>query len=708
MTPTRPSADLRHHAARRRAVARLQHDPAREAARGARAGGARCRCNRGGISGRLARGLGERECGGARGAGPDHLRRWPAATREDIELAARALGTAPRQRIHVFLATSAIHRQYKLNMAQEEILRRAVEGVPIARELLRGRGVLARGRLAHRARVPGAGRRGRDRGGRHHGQHPRHGRLHGAGRVRASCSATCASTCAASTGVRLSVHCHDDLGMAVANSLTAVVAGARQIECTINGIGERAGNCSLEEVVMALKTRAAFFNLHTGVNTTRLYPTSRLVSSITGMPIPRNKAVVGENAFAHEAGIHQHGMLQEPHDLRDHAARGRRPARAATWCSASTAAATRSASASRQLGFELDEAELNRVFEEFKALADKKKELFDGDIEALVLRAERLGAGPWTLAQPGRRGPQRRAAQRHRAAPARRRPHGRAPRPSAMARSMPPTRRSSAPPASAVTCANSRCTRSPRARTRRARRSCTWSTTGAATAARASAPTSSRRAQRALLEVINRIELSQQTRVRAASAMRPAKTPPATGSQRRCRKEPMPIPATPYIWFNGKLVAWEKATVHVLAHALHYGSSVFEGVRAYATPRAWRSSVCTTTPGACSTRRRSTASQIPFTRRADQRGLPPGDRGQRASPGAYIRPIAFAAMARSASRPKIDPPVDVAIAAWEWGKYLGHESEETASTCASRPGSAWHPTRCRRSPRPAATTSRAS
>ena len=110
--------------------------------------------------------------------------------------------------------------------------------------------------------------------------------------------------------VVLSVHCHDDLGMAVANSLTAVLAGARQVECTINGIGERAGNCSLEEVVMALKTREAYFRLRTGIDTTRLYPTSRLVSSITGMPIPRNKAVIGENAFAHESGIHQHGMLR--------------------------------------------------------------------------------------------------------------------------------------------------------------------------------------------------------------------------------------------------------------------------------------------------------------------------------------------------------------------------------------------------------------
>jgi len=199
-------------------------------------------------------------------------------------------------------------------------------------------------------------------------------------------------------GVRLSVHCHDDLGMAVANSLTAVVAGARQIECTMNGIGERAGNCSLEEVVMALKTRAAFFNVATAVNTSRLYPTSRLVSSITGMPIPRNKAVVGENAFAHESGIHQHGMLKHhstyeilrPEDVglaRSHLVLGKHSGRHAF------------RERVQALGFELEEAEFNRVFEEFKALADKKKELFDGDIEAVVLRAEGAAAGPWQLVE---------------------------------------------------------------------------------------------------------------------------------------------------------------------------------------------------------------------------------------------------------------------------------------------------------------------
>ena len=147
---------------------------------------------------------------------------------------------------------------------------------------------------------------------------------------------------------------------------------------------------------MALKTRQAFFNVTTGIQTNRLYPTSRLVSSITGMPIPRNKAVVGENAFAHEAGIHQHGMLKHystyeilrPEDVglsRSHLVLGKHSGRHAF------------RDRVKELGFDLDEAEFNRVFEEFKALADKKKELFDGDIEALVLRAEGSASGPWNL-----------------------------------------------------------------------------------------------------------------------------------------------------------------------------------------------------------------------------------------------------------------------------------------------------------------------
>src|SRR5690606_5751201 len=208
--------------------------------------------------------------------------------------------------------------------------------------------------------------------------------------------------------VTLSVHCHNDLGMAVANSLAAVAAGARQVECTINGIGERAGNCSLEEVVMALRTRTAFFGADTGIDTTRLYPTSRLVAGVTGMPVPRNKAVVGENAFAHEAGIHQHGMLanratyeiMRPEDVgfaRSSLVLGKHSGRHAF------------RQRVRELGFDLDEFETNRAFLEFKKLADRKKELFDGDIEAIVLNVDSASGGPWALCslsvQSGTAGP---------------------------------------------------------------------------------------------------------------------------------------------------------------------------------------------------------------------------------------------------------------------------------------------------------------
>jgi len=316
---------------------------------------------------------------------------------EDIELAARALAAAPHRRLHVFLATSAIHRQYKLNMAQEEILRLAAAGVGRARELCEDVEFspedASRTELEFLAQVVEV--------------------AIAAGATTVNIPDTVGYTVPDEfaelfrylrknvrgiEGVRLSVHCHDDLGMAVANSLTAVVAGARQIECTINGIGERAGNCSLEEVVMALKTRAAFFNVVTEVNTSRLYPTSRLISSITGMPIPRNKAVVGENAFAHESGIHQHGMLKNPSTYeilrpedvglsRSHLVLGKHSGRHAF------------RERVQALGFELDEVEFNRVFEDFKALADKKKELFDGDIEALVLRAEGSASGPWQLTE---------------------------------------------------------------------------------------------------------------------------------------------------------------------------------------------------------------------------------------------------------------------------------------------------------------------
>ena len=313
----------------------------------------------------------------------------------DIDMAAKALQPAPQHRIHVFLATSAIHREYKLNMAKSEIIRSAAEGVRMARGLCDDVEFspedASRTELEFLTEVVEA--------------------AIDAGATTINIPDTVGYTVPHEFSetfrylrknvrgidkVTLSVHCHDDLGMAVANSLMAVVAGARQIECTLNGIGERAGNCSLEEVVMALKTREAFFNARTRINTTRLYPASRLLSSITGMPIPRNKAIVGENAFAHEAGIHQHGMLKHhstyeimrPQDVgltRSNLVLGKHSGRHAF------------RDRVKELGFELSEAELNRVFEQFKLLADKKKELFDGDIEALVLQAEGAAGGPWTL-----------------------------------------------------------------------------------------------------------------------------------------------------------------------------------------------------------------------------------------------------------------------------------------------------------------------
>jgi 2-isopropylmalate synthase len=195
----------------------------------------------------------------------------------------------------------------------------------------------------------------------------------------------------------ISVHCHNDLGLAVANSLAALREGARQVECTINGIGERAGNCSLEEVVMAIRTRADYLKLRTGIRTERLYPTSRVLSKVTGMHVQRNKAVVGQNAFAHEAGIHQHGMLQNaltyeimrPEDvgfkstnlvLGKHSGRHLLRQRL------------------KDLGYHLDQEQLDKVFEQFKVLADKKKQIYDGDIEALVQGYfQGNTTGHWTL-----------------------------------------------------------------------------------------------------------------------------------------------------------------------------------------------------------------------------------------------------------------------------------------------------------------------
>lgn len=317
----------------------------------------------------------------------------------DIERAWQALRDAGRPRLHVFIATSPIHRKFKLGMSREEVIRRAVEGVRVARALCEdvefSAEDAARTELEFLAEVVTA--------------------VIDAGARTVNIPDTVGYAVPAEFAERIaylranvpnidqaviSVHCHDDLGMAVANSLAAVQAGARQVECTINGIGERAGNCALEEVVMAVRTRGDRLVVQTGIDTRRLAPTSRLVSAVTGVAVPRNKAVVGENAFAHEAGIHQHGMLrnQETYEIM-------RPEDVGLGGSTLVLGKHSGRHAFRSrveaLGLALDDIELDRAFIAFKTLADRKKEIFDADIEALVLRSDDTGAGPWRLAALG-------------------------------------------------------------------------------------------------------------------------------------------------------------------------------------------------------------------------------------------------------------------------------------------------------------------
>ncbi len=186
----------------------------------------------------------------------------------------------------------------------------------------------------------------------------------------------------------VSVHCHNDLGLAVANSLEAVRRGARQVECTINGIGERAGNASLEEIVMTIKTRSDLFKLATNIDTTQIYKTSRLVSELTGFPVQPNKAIVGANAFRHESGIHQDGVIKMPitFEIIDPKTVGI-PSSTLVLGKLSGRHAFRERLA--ELGYKLEEAEFNRVFQLFKELADKKKHVTDRDIESLMAEEKR-------------------------------------------------------------------------------------------------------------------------------------------------------------------------------------------------------------------------------------------------------------------------------------------------------------------------------
>ena len=305
------------------------------------------------------------------------------AIRADIERAAEALKGANAGRIHTFIATSPIHMKHKLQMEPDQVLEQAVGAVKIARDLIDDVEFsledASRTEFDFMCRITeaviNAGARTINLpdtvGYSDPGEY-------------GSMIKRLLNTVPNADKAIFSVHCHNDLGLAVANSLSAVQAGARQVECTINGLGERAGNASLEELVMAIRTRKDVFPVTTDIDTVHIVPTSRLVSSITGFPVQPNKAIVGANAFAHESGIHQDGVLKfrETYEIMK--------AEDVGWGANKLSLGKlsgRAAFASRleELGISFDsKEEFNQAFVRFKELADKKREIFDEDLQALV------------------------------------------------------------------------------------------------------------------------------------------------------------------------------------------------------------------------------------------------------------------------------------------------------------------------------------
>jgi len=303
--------------------------------------------------------------------------------RKDIDAAWEALKKGENPRIHTFLATSDIHLKHKLKMDREQMLELAVESVKYAAGFTSNVEFSAedasRSDLDFVCRVFEA--------------------VIQAGATTLNFPDTTGYALPDEFGRKikyliehipsidravLSVHCHNDLGLAVANSLAAINNGARQVECTINGLGERAGNTAMEELVMAIRTRGDQTAVTTGIATEFIYPTSRLVSNITGMPVQPNKAIVGANAFAHESGIHQDGILKErttyeimnPADIglsKGNLVLGKHSGRHAL------------KDRIESLGYALNDEQLNRVFARFKELADVKKEMFDEDLEAILM-----------------------------------------------------------------------------------------------------------------------------------------------------------------------------------------------------------------------------------------------------------------------------------------------------------------------------------
>ncbi|HRE13562.1 MAG TPA: 2-isopropylmalate synthase [Usitatibacteraceae bacterium] len=304
------------------------------------------------------------------------------ASEIDIRRAGEAVAPAERKRIHTFIATSPIHMKLKLRMSEEQVLEAAVKAVKFARQFTDDVEFSAedavRSEVDFLCRVFEATI---DAGARTINVPDTVG--YSVPQNWGELFRTLIERVPNSDKAVWSTHCHNDLGMAVANSLAAVMNGARQVECTINGLGERAGNASLEEVVMAVRTRPDIFPCRTGIDTPQIVPASKLVSTITGYPVQPNKAVVGANAFAHESGIHQDGVLK-------HAATYEIMTPESVGLTKSNIVlgklSGRHAFKDKlaQLGFEPDDAELNEAFRRFKDLADKKREIFDEDIVALI------------------------------------------------------------------------------------------------------------------------------------------------------------------------------------------------------------------------------------------------------------------------------------------------------------------------------------
>ncbi|MGI6495308.1 MAG: 2-isopropylmalate synthase [Kiritimatiellia bacterium] len=317
------------------------------------------------------------------------------AVPKDIDAAYESLRGARHARIHTFLATSPIHMQYKLKMSPEKVLTRIGDMVRHAKKYLPDVEFSAEDAMRSDKEF-----------------------LARALEVAIAAGATTVNvpdTVGYATptemvdmlkyladhvkgieNVTISVHCHNDLGLAVANSLAAVTAGAGQIECTVNGLGERAGNAALEEIVMGLHTRKAFYQCETNIDTTQIYRSSKLVYNLLGLPTPINKAIVGANAFAHEAGIHQHGVLanRETYEImtpqsigliKNEMVFGKHSGRHAV------------ENRLNEMGYQLSKEEMDDLFDRFKDLADKKKTVNDHDLEALAGRKLVETAGGFKL-----------------------------------------------------------------------------------------------------------------------------------------------------------------------------------------------------------------------------------------------------------------------------------------------------------------------